>query len=89
MTPYQVLGVVPGASLDVIKAAYRRRMMQCHPDKGGSEEEAKMVNRAFELLTKPQPEPVMIRRPTVVVRVFTSYSSSYTSTTSTGTYFTW
>lgn len=88
MTPYQVLGLVPGASLDEIKAAYRRRMMQCHPDKGGSEEEAKMINRAYEQLTKPQlQQPPLMRQPTggVYVRVvFTSAYGTTTNTTSTG-----
>lgn len=74
-----------------IKAAYRRRMMACHPDKGGSEEEAKLVNRAYEMLTKPQPEPVRVfyQRPTVVVRIM-HYGGTYSGTsTTTGGYFTW
>lgn len=74
MTPYQVLGLTPDASLADIKAAYRQRMMACHPDKGGSDEEAKLVNKAYEALTKRQTWQDWINaqmRPTVVV-VFTS-----------------
>lgn len=90
MTAYQILGVQPGADLAEIKAAYRQRMMQCHPDKGGDLEEAKRVNRAFEMLTKPQPEPVMRRPHAVYVRVVYSYGYTTTAnTTTTGTYFTW
>jgi hypothetical protein len=87
MTPYQILGVPPGASLVDIKAAYRRRMMQCHPDKGGNEEEAKLVNRAFEMLTKPQPEPVVSPGWAPGVYVHVVYYGNFTSantTTSTG-----
>ena len=29
---YRVLGVQPGASLSELKAAYRERAKQCHPD---------------------------------------------------------
>jgi len=89
MTAWEVLGIPRGSDPVEIKAAYRRRMMQCHPDKGGSEEEAKLANRAYEMLTKPQSEPVRVyyQRPTVVVRVFTGgyYNAN---TTSTGTW-TW
>lgn len=31
--PYEVLGIVRGASKDAIRSAYRERMMQYHPDK--------------------------------------------------------
>ena len=73
MDAYTVLGVSRNANLDDIKAAYRQRMMACHPDKGGSEEEAKLVNEAYEMLTKRKPEPVVVfyQRPIVRV-VFTS-----------------
>ena len=32
-TPYEVLGISPGATQDEIKAAYRRRIKEYHPDK--------------------------------------------------------
>jgi DnaJ-domain-containing protein 1 len=34
--PHEVLGVRPGASEEEIDAAYRRKAMAAHPDKGGS-----------------------------------------------------
>ena len=83
INPYQVLGIRPGADLTEIKAAYRKRMMQCHPDKGGSDAEAKMVNAAFEMLTKPQPQLVPVYYQPTVVRVvfYGNWSSSGTTTT--------
>jgi preprotein translocase subunit Sec63 len=89
MTAWEVIGIPRGSDPQEIKAAYRRRMMACHPDKGGSEEEAKMVNKAYEMLTKPQPEPVRVfyQRPTVIIRVFSGYGySSNANTTTTGTW---
>ena len=56
---HQLLGLSPGASIDAIKAAYRKRIKECHPDKFGSyapefrrfaEERAKAINAAYETL---------------------------------------
>lgn len=69
MDPYAVLGVQRGADLAEIKAAYRRLMLQHHPDKGGDVEVAKRINRAYELLWKPQPAPLPVPRYQRVVRV--------------------
>jgi curved DNA-binding protein CbpA len=33
--PYEELGVVASASVEEIKAAFRERAKQCHPDKVG------------------------------------------------------
>ena len=54
---YQVLGVEPGASAAAIKKAYRALMMRLHPDKNpdpAANEQAKLVNRAFEVVGNPQ-----------------------------------
>jgi len=50
---YTTLGVQSNATLAVIKAVYRVRMMEVHPDRNqspGSSEEAKRINRAYEVL---------------------------------------
>lgn len=50
---YAVLGVSPKASMEQLKAAYRRRAMECHPDRGGSHEKMLMVIEAWEILSDP------------------------------------
>jgi curved DNA-binding protein CbpA len=49
--PYRVLGVPRDASSEQLHDAYRRRVMQTHPDRpGGSAEAFKEVQEAYELL---------------------------------------
>lgn len=48
---YQILGVSPDATLDIIKAAYRKQAMQCHPDRGGTNAQMMLVNEAWEVLS--------------------------------------
>jgi hypothetical protein len=43
---YEILGVRPGASPEDIRAAYRRKSRQHHPDHGGDEETMKQLNAA-------------------------------------------
>ena len=52
-TLYEVLGVVPSATLAELRSAFRRRALMVHPDKGGSSEEFRRVMFAFETLTDP------------------------------------
>ena len=47
---YRVLGLAPGASLEEVRAAYRRLMKRVHPDLGGSGALAAMLNAAKEVL---------------------------------------
>jgi DnaJ-class molecular chaperone len=57
-TPYQVLGVEPGASADDIRKAYRNLAKQFHPDlnpgKPEAEERFKAVSAAYDLLSDPE-----------------------------------
>lgn len=50
-THYDVLGVAPGASLEEIRQAYRRRARATHPDLGGSPAEFHAVQVAFDTLS--------------------------------------
>ncbi|RJF94214.1 J domain-containing protein [Sphingomonas cavernae] len=47
-----LLGVQPGATADEIRAAHRRIIARVHPDAGGSEELARKINAARDLLLK-------------------------------------
>ena len=50
---YELLGVDRSAGPDVIKKAYRSLVLEKHPDKGGSAEEFKDIQRAYEILSDP------------------------------------
>lgn len=51
MNHYETLGVPVDATGGEIKAAYRRRAQETHPDReGGNEEEFKRVGKAYEVL---------------------------------------
>lgn len=54
---YQILGVSPIATADAIKAAYRKKAAQYHPDKNQSADAPKRfreVQEAYEALSDPQ-----------------------------------
>lgn len=50
---YSVLGVTPDATADEIRAAYRRRARETHPDTGGNAAEFHAVQVAWEILGDP------------------------------------
>lgn len=55
-THYQVLGVVPEATASEIKAAYRHKIRQAHPDAGGStasSADVAAINEAWNVLSQP------------------------------------
>lgn len=52
---YRVLGLAPGASLEEVRAAYRRLIRRVHPDLGGSGALAAMLNAAKERLDPDVP----------------------------------
>jgi ferredoxin len=47
-SPFEVLSVDPDADDDAVKAAYRERVKDAHPDHGGSPEEFQLVKTAYE-----------------------------------------
>lgn len=52
---YRVLGLAPGASLEEVRAAYRRLMRRVHPDLGGSSALAALLNAAKDRLDPDRP----------------------------------
>ncbi|MDX9778650.1 MAG: molecular chaperone DnaJ [Patescibacteria group bacterium] len=47
---YNILGVKKEASADEIKAAFRKKAHEHHPDKGGDEAKFKEINEAYQVL---------------------------------------
>jgi len=47
---YALLGVPEDASSEEIDRGYRSRARELHPDRGGSEEEMKLINEAHDIL---------------------------------------
>ena len=50
---YRILQINPDANIETIKKAYRRRALECHPDRGGSHEQMVLVNEAWGILSNP------------------------------------
>ncbi|AUG29531.1 hypothetical protein CXR34_08780 [Microbacterium hominis] len=53
-THYDVLGITPDATNAVIRAVYKAKIRETHPDNGGDEDEAALVNAAFGVLSDEQ-----------------------------------
>lgn len=49
-SPFEILGVDPGADDEAVERAYRRRVMETHPDQGGSLEAFQVVRAAYEAI---------------------------------------
>ena len=54
MDYYSTLGVSKNATEKEIRKAYKTKSMQHHPDRGGDEEQFKLVNEAYSTLKDPQ-----------------------------------
>lgn len=51
--PYHLLGIAKAASAAEVKSAYRRKVQQAHPDRGGDPDDFILLVRAFGLLADP------------------------------------
>ena len=53
---YRMLHIQPDAPLDIIKASYRTQMqkLKMHPDLGGDEWDASVLNEAYSILSDPE-----------------------------------
>jgi hypothetical protein len=49
---YELLEIRPGASLEVAEAAYKAKVRDAHPDRGGSVDRMKQLNKAIEDIRK-------------------------------------
>jgi curved DNA-binding protein CbpA len=47
-SPFEILGVDPAADDEAVERAYRRRVVETHPDQGGSLEDFQLVRAAYE-----------------------------------------
>jgi hypothetical protein len=46
----KILDLLDEATMDEIKAAYKEKAKECHPDKNGSDEKMKEINEAYRLI---------------------------------------
>ena len=53
---YRILHIQPDAPQDIIKASYRTQMqkLKMHPDLGGDEWDASILNEAYRVLSNPR-----------------------------------
>ena len=55
---YGILGLSPGATPEEVRKAYKQRVMQCHPDQGGTTGDFIRLQAAYELICHSQNEPI-------------------------------
>lgn len=58
---YKILGISSNASESEIRKAFRTMAREHHPDKGGSEDKFKEINKAYETLSDPEKRKVYDR----------------------------
>ena len=54
-SPWQVLELNPGTSLEVVEAVYRAKAKLLHPDRGGDAEAMRELNEAYHAIVDPTP----------------------------------
>ena len=57
--PWDILGIEQSASLEDVKAAYKRLALKYHPDKGGSESDFTRIQTAYEVLKERKHIPIL------------------------------
>lgn len=50
LDPFEILGVGPNTTRPEVEKAYRKEAWKAHPDHGGTDEEMKKVNVAYEAI---------------------------------------
>ncbi len=58
-SPYDVLGIDPDADEAEVDRAFRRRVIETHPDQGGSQKAFQRVMAAYETITAERPDAVI------------------------------
>jgi len=61
--PYRLLGVSPLDSEETIRSRYRELALQRHPDRGGTADEMRALNTAYERITSHRKQRQMTRLP--------------------------
>ena len=61
---YALLGITSAATDSEVKMAFRKKAMECHPDRcaGGSEEECKLANEKFRIVNEAYEAIKMVRQ---------------------------
>lgn len=54
MNCYQIIGVPPDATPELIQIAYRKRVLERHPDRGGSHADMVLLVEAYSVLSNPE-----------------------------------
>jgi len=57
ISPYNLLGVTAGSNSEEVRAAYKRKALETHPDKGGDPAEFLRVKQAYEAITSGKATP--------------------------------
>ncbi|MEM4781593.1 MAG: ferredoxin Fer [Halalkalicoccus sp.] len=57
-SPFDVLGIEPGAGPKEVERAYRRRVLETHPDHGGSSAAFQRVRAAYEAIEAADPSDI-------------------------------